>query len=96
MMMNCAQLFLNPTMHDKICAGHKHVSLKPMHKVSVRTVTLTFDLATWFLFVQHRFLITLTMQVESGLNFRQCLIETNINISKELHFSYVNFARGPM
>ena len=24
-----------------------------MHKVSVRTVTLTFDLAIWFLFVTH-------------------------------------------
>ena len=31
----------------KLWTGHKQVSLKPMHKVL--TVTLTFDLATWFL-----------------------------------------------
>ena len=34
----------------KLLAGHEQVSLKPMHKVKERTVTLTFNLATWFLF----------------------------------------------
>ena len=29
------------------------MSLKSMHKVKVRTVTLTFDLTTWFLFATH-------------------------------------------
>ena len=33
---------------------HKEVSLKSMHKVRVLTVTLTFDLATWFLLATHR------------------------------------------
>ena len=35
----------------KLWAGHKQVSLKSMHKVL--TVTLTFDLATWFLFATY-------------------------------------------
>ena len=35
----------------KSSAGHEQVSLKPMHKE--RTVTLIFDLATWFLLVTH-------------------------------------------
>ena len=34
-----------------LLAGHKQVSLKPMHKVL--TVTLIFDLATWFLFATY-------------------------------------------
>ena len=34
--------------------AYKQVSLKPIHKVKVLTVTLTFDLATRFLLVTHR------------------------------------------
>ena len=37
----------------KLWLGQEQVSLKPMHKDKVRTMTLTFDLATWFLFVTH-------------------------------------------
>ena len=37
----------------KLWARHEQVSLKPMHKVYVWTVTLTFDQATWFLFTAH-------------------------------------------
>ena len=38
----------------KLWVGHEQVSLKSMHKVKVGTVTLTFDLATLFLFATHR------------------------------------------
>ena len=31
----------------------EQVSLKPMHKLSVRIVTLAFDLAAWLLHVTH-------------------------------------------
>ena len=41
----------------KLWVKHKQVSLKPMHKVKVRIVTLTFDLATWFLFATSHFVI---------------------------------------
>ena len=37
----------------KLQVGHEPVSLKSMHKVKVQTLTLTFDLATWFLFATH-------------------------------------------
>ena len=37
----------------KLWVGHEQVPLKSMHKVKVRTVTLTFDLAAWFLFATH-------------------------------------------
>ena len=33
MMIICAKLFINPTMHDKSMGQHKQVSLKPMQKV---------------------------------------------------------------
>ena len=37
----------------KLWVGHEQVSLKFLHKVKVRIVTLTFALATWFLFATH-------------------------------------------
>ena len=37
----------------KLLAGHEQVSLKPRHNVQERSVTLTFNLATWFLFATH-------------------------------------------
>ena len=37
----------------KLLAGHEHVSFHPMRKVKERTVTLIFNLATWFLFATH-------------------------------------------
>ena len=40
-------------MPNKLWFGHEHVLLKSMHKVYVRTVTLTFNLAIWFLFATH-------------------------------------------
>ena len=33
MMIICAKLFINPTMHDKVMGQHKKVSLTPMQKV---------------------------------------------------------------
>ena len=42
--------FQNPLCITKLWVGHEQVSLKSVHKVQVRTVTLTFNLATWFLF----------------------------------------------
>ena len=41
----------------KLLAGHEQVSLKPRHNVKEKTVTLTFNLATWFLFATHRLII---------------------------------------
>ena len=40
-------------MHNKVMVGHEQDSLKSIHKVLVRTVTLTSDLVTRFLFVTH-------------------------------------------
>ena len=37
----------------KVLAAHEQVSLKPMHNVLERNVTLTFNLATWFLFATY-------------------------------------------
>ena len=48
-----AKLFSNPTMHGKVMGGHQQISLKSMNKVKERTVALTFDLATWFLFATY-------------------------------------------
>ena len=45
MVINCAKLFINAIMHDKA----DQVSLNPMHEVLMRTVTLSFVLAIWFL-----------------------------------------------
>ena len=53
MIFICIKLFLNPTMHKKLWVGHEQVSLKSVHRVKVRTVTLTFDPATWLLFATH-------------------------------------------
>ena len=47
-MIICAKLFSNPTCMTQLWAGHKQVSLKPMHKVKVRAMTLTFNLAICF------------------------------------------------
>ena len=46
--------FQIPLSITKLWVGHEQVSLKSMHKVYVQTVTLTFNLATWFLFATHR------------------------------------------
>ena len=43
----------------KLWVRHKQVSLKPIHKVKVWTVTFTFDLETWFLLAPHRFVMML-------------------------------------
>ena len=49
-MIICANLFFKIPLHlTKLLAGHKQVSLKPMHKVYERTVTSTFNLAIWFM-----------------------------------------------
>ena len=45
--------FQIPPCITKLWFGHEQVSLKYMHKVKVRTVTLTFDLATWLMFATH-------------------------------------------
>ena len=41
----------------KLLARDEQVSLKPMHKVSEQTVTLTFNLVIWFLFVTHHLIM---------------------------------------
>ena len=49
--------FQIPFHITKLCDGYEQVSLKSMHKVKVRTVTLTFDLVTWFLLPTRRLLM---------------------------------------
>ena len=44
MIISCAKLFSNPTMHNKVMGRTQTGS----------TEVLTFDLATWFLFATHR------------------------------------------
>ena len=44
----------------KLWVGHEQVSLKPMHKVEVQTVTLTFDLVISFVFATHSFVMMIT------------------------------------
>ena len=41
----------------KLLAGHGQVSLKPMPKVSERTVTSTFNLLIWFLIATHHLIM---------------------------------------
>ena len=41
----------------KLLAGHEQVSMKPMHKVEVRTVTSTFNQAIWFFIATHRLIM---------------------------------------
>ena len=54
MIIICAKLFLNPTMHNKVM-GRTRTGFTEVYAQSlVRSVTLTFDLATWFLFKTHR------------------------------------------
>ena len=51
-----------------LLAGHEQVSLKPMYKDKVQTVTLTSDIAAWFfLFVIHC-LVTMNICAELFLN----------------------------
>ena len=37
----------------KLLAEHEQISLKPMHTIKERTVTLTYNLATLFLLATH-------------------------------------------
>ena len=53
MIIICAKLFINPNIDHQVMGRHKQVSLKSMHNVEVQTVTLTFDLVTWFLFMTY-------------------------------------------
>ena len=58
MIIICANLYfeIQPRM-TKLLAGHKQILLKLMHKVKERTVSLTFNLATWFLFATHHLIM---------------------------------------
>ena len=59
--------FYSPSCITKLWVGHEQVLLNSMHKVLVRTVTLTFDLATWFFFATHR-LVMINIFAISFLN----------------------------
>ena len=52
-MIICAKLFSISLCMTNLWAGHKEVSPKPMHKVKVRAVILTYNLAICFLFATH-------------------------------------------
>ena len=54
MMIIGAKLFSNPTMHNKVMGGTQTGFIESMQEIYVRTVTLTIDLVTWFLFPTHR------------------------------------------
>ena len=50
----CAKLFINPTIHDKVIMGWAQTGFTEAYGQSLeQTVTLTFDLATRFLFPTH-------------------------------------------
>ena len=53
MMIICTNLFSNPSMHDQVMVLNEQASLKPMHNAKEWTMNLTYNLATWFLFVTH-------------------------------------------
>ena len=60
MMIICANLsFKTPARMTKLLAEYKQNVLKPMHKFYVQTVTLTFDLAAWFLFTTRQLVMTI-------------------------------------
>ena len=42
----CAILFINSNIDDQVMDGHEQDSLESMHRVSVQTVTHTFDYLT--------------------------------------------------
>ena len=52
-----AKIFSNPTMHSKLMGRTRTIFTEVYAQNLMRTVTLTFDLATWFLFVTHRLVI---------------------------------------
>ena len=69
MVIICANFFQIPPCITKLWVGHEQVSLKSMLKNKVRTVTLTSDLATWFLFATHRLvMIIICAKLFSNLN----------------------------
>ena len=49
----CAKLFSNPTTHNKVMGRNRTSFTGLCSKFKVRTVTLTSDLAAWFLFATH-------------------------------------------
>ena len=49
-----------PPCMTKLWVGHEQVSLKPIDKVTECTVTLAFNLGTWFLFATYRLVIMIT------------------------------------
>ena len=50
----CAKSFINPTIHDKVIMGWTQTGFTEAYGQSLeQTVTLTFDLATWFLISSH-------------------------------------------
>ena len=67
MIINANLFFKIPPRMTKLLAGHDQVSLKPMHKVSEQTWTLTFNLMIWFLFATH-FLAMTIICAKSFLN----------------------------
>ena len=50
-------VFKIPPRMTKLLAGHEQVSWKPMHNTYEKTVTLTLNLVTWFLFATHRLIM---------------------------------------
>ena len=54
MMIICVKLLSNPIMYIKVMGRTRTGFTEVYHKVYVRTVTLMFDLVTWFLFATYR------------------------------------------
>ena len=71
----------------KLWVGQEQVSLKPMHKVKLWTVTLTFDLATWFLLVTHRLvMMIICAKLFSNPTMQDTLlVHTNENTHNDTH-----------
>ena len=79
--------FQIPPCITNLWVGHEQVSLKSMYKVLVRTVTLTFDLATWFLFPTHC-LVMLIIHADFFLNpimDNKVMSQTHTGFTKSMH-----------
>ena len=80
MIIICAKLFSNPTMHNKVMGPTRTGFTEINAQRLSGAVTLTFDLATWFLFGTHRLVMmifcakllsNLTMQNSYGLDMNR-------------------------
>ena len=84
MMIICAKLVLNPIMHNKVI-GQTRAGFTEVYDKSLRTVTLTFDLAIWFLFATHRLvLIIICAKLFSNPTMHNEVYAQNLSVDCDL------------